>query len=117
LIIEIECPAKSMVTRSGQLSAEATHAEKQVTEYKQFLMERIGEAQKHFPLFRDADCLAVVGLEDQMLDEQKKALSNVNASRHRLRIVGFDWIAARAQAILHNLSRGDVEVVSKYRVV
>ena len=66
LVVEIECPGKLLLTKSGQLSQEAVHAEKQALDYESFLSERIAEARAHFPNYRRADCLAVVGLALQL---------------------------------------------------
>jgi hypothetical protein len=62
LVVEIECPAKSLV-KGGQASAAATHAEQQVTDYRDYLMRRHQDAIQHFPHFNDPDCLVVTGLQ------------------------------------------------------
>ena len=117
LIVEIECPEKSIVTLGNQMSAEATHAEKQATDYKNFLAERIQEAQKHFPYLRDPDCLVVIGMEEELSEIQKNALSYTNTSRHKLRIVGFDWLSERARAMISNMSLGEIDVIARHRMI
>lgn len=117
LIVEIECPSKPIMTRSGQLAAGATHAEKQATDYKNFIMERIGEARTHFPDIRDPDCLAVIGLQSTLTQAQANALVSVNSMRHKLQTVGFDWLADRASSILANLSADEVKVIRRHRMI
>jgi len=117
LIIEIECPGKSIITRGDQLTAEATHAEKQVTDYRQFLLERMLETQSHFPHFKNPDCIAIIGLESSLSVMQRKALSNANSSRHNVRIVGFDWLSDRAKAIISNIHLGQVQITKGHRVI
>jgi hypothetical protein len=117
LIIEIECPGKSIVTQGNQLSADATQAERQGTEYRMFLTERLPEARQHFPFIRDPDCLIVIGMESSLTPAQRKALVNANASRYRLQIAGFDWLLERARSILTNVSSGRIEVISRHRMV
>ena len=117
LVVEIECPSKLLLTQAGQLSADATHAEKQATDYRSFLNERITEVRQHFPGYRGCECLVVIGLEDRLTTAQLSALANVNAARHNVRIVGFDWLGRRARSIVENMSAGDVEIIRRYRVI
>jgi hypothetical protein len=117
LIAEIETPSKPIVTKANQLSADATHAEKQVADYLAFLRERHEEARRHFREFQTADCLVVIGLESKLNEQQAKSLINANASRHNVRIVGFDWLMKRAAAIVDNMSSGEVEVITRHRVI
>jgi len=116
LVVEIECPSKLLLTKIGQLSADATHAEKQATDYRSFLNERMTEVRQHFPGYRGCECLVVIGLEDHLTTAQLGALTNVNAARHNVRIVGFDWLGRRARAIVENMSAGEVETIRRHRV-
>ncbi len=117
VVVEIECPAKPVMTQAGQLSADATHAEKQSLEYRQFLNERIQEARQHFPNYGAAECLVVIGLETGLNEKQQAGLAAVNAARHGLRIVGFDWLARRASTVLENMNIGEIAVNEGYRVI
>jgi hypothetical protein len=118
LVVEIETPAKQLITQADQLSAEATHAERQATDYRVFLDQRISEARQHFPHYSPgAECLAVIGLEGPLKNQQAKSLGNANAARHKVRIAGFDWLAKRAAAIIENMSSGEIDVIKRYRVV
>jgi hypothetical protein len=111
LIVEIETPAKSLVTSSLQISAPVTQAVTQAMQYRSFLLERFPEASVHFPGFRDPDCLVVIGLERNLSAEQRRILVLENESRRGdLRIVGFDWIGERAERILHNVISANIAV-------
>jgi Domain of unknown function (DUF4263) len=111
VIVEIERPSKALVTAGGHLSAEVTHAEQQATDYRSYLIQHLASARVHFPSFDDPECLVVTGLE-RSLDQRKKAvLRDANCHRHRLRIVGFDWLADRAHAVAANIMRRHVQVV------
>lgn len=109
-VVEIESPAKAIATAVGQLSAHVTHAEQQATDYRSYLMEHVATARAHFPGFDDPDCLVVIGLEGTLDQRQRRALRDANRHRHRLRIVGFDWLADRARAVAANIVRHRVEV-------
>lgn len=117
LVIELENPAKPIMTQADQPSAYATQAVKQVNDYRSFLLERLVEARQYFPHIHDPDCLVVIGLEKQLLPSQAKALQQENHSRSKLRIVGFDWILQRARAVLSNVTTARIEVVRNFRVV
>lgn len=110
LVIEIETPGKQIVTESNQFSALVTQAVTQAMQYRSFLLERFPEARMHFPCFQDPDCLVVIGLEEKLSDEQKRALLLENQHRKGVRIVGFDWLASRAAAITQNIIRSNITV-------
>jgi hypothetical protein len=111
LVVEIECPAKSLV-KGGQASAAVTHAEQQVTDYRDYMMRRHQDAIQHFPHFNDPDCLVVTGLERELDENQVAILQHVNRHRVRLRIVGFDWLVERARNIAANITRHRVQVIN-----
>lgn len=77
LIVEIECPAKLLMTKSGQISAQTAYDEKQVLDYEAFLSDRIAEARTHFPRYARADCLVLIGLESQLADKQRLDLLRI----------------------------------------
>lgn len=110
VVVEIEVPGKSLVTGGNQLSAQATQAVTQALSYKAFLMERFPEAAKTFPEFRAPECLVVIGLESDLNAEQRTALLRENQHRGALKIVGFDWVAKRAEAISQNIIESRVDV-------
>ena len=102
LVVEIENPKKKLVTDSNQISAETTHAITQAIDYRNYLIENRLKIITHFPEFTDPECLVVIGLENQLNLEQKKVLQLENTVRHRVRIVGFDYLHERTQALFSN---------------
>ena len=116
VVVEIENPNKSLMTNANQLTAQATQAVGQVMDYRTFLMERFPEARGFFPEFQDPECLVIIGLESVMNDEQKRALLRENQHRSKLKIVGFDWIAKRAEVITQNIIENNVEVLKERMV-
>jgi hypothetical protein len=109
VVVEIETPAKQLITEGNQLSALATHAVAQASDYQRFL-ERLPNVQIHFPGLDQVTGLAIIGLEGPLRDSQKQTLRNDNSHRHGLQVVGFDWLADRAQAIRENIIRTGIEV-------
>lgn len=110
LIVEIETPAKLLITDALQVSAQVTQAATQAMQYRSFLLERYVEARTHFSEFRDPECLVVIGLEGRLTDPQRRALALENENRKALRIVGFDWLAERAGRILRNMISANIAV-------
>jgi len=113
--VEIETPAKQLVTLDNQMSAYVTHAGAQVTEYRRFL-ERPPAAQTHFPNLDQVTCVAVVGLEGGLTAEQQQALRNYNREHYGLQLVGFDWLARRGRAMRENMIRTGVAVRQHTRI-
>lgn len=103
LVVEIETPAKLLITDSCQMSAVATHAVTQVFDYADFLVTRHLEISTHFPGFQVPDALVVVGMEGNLTPDQARALRLENRSRHNVRVVGFDWLLRRAEVLATNL--------------
>ena len=117
LVVEIEKPSKGLVTGGGQLTSEVTQAEGQVAEYRTFLTRRYAETQKIFPGLEEPDGLVVIGLERNLTDEQKEVLAAANRQRQKLRIVGFDYLADRAQTISSNVISTSIGVRSRTRMI
>lgn len=103
LVVEIETPGKLLMTEANQLSAAATQAIAQATNYRSFLLERFQLAAAHFPRFSEPECLVVIGTEGNLSPDQRAALARDNRSRVGLRVVGYDWITRRAMAISRNV--------------
>lgn len=102
VVVEIECPGKLLLTSTGQLSADTSHAVHQVLDYADNLVRRHEAIAHVFDRFRAPDCLVVNGLEGPLDREQKRMLVLENAHRRGVRIVGFDWLATRARATASN---------------
>ena len=110
VVVEIETPAKALVTGQGQISAETTHAITQVLEYKSFLTERFTDASNTFPHFSIPEGLVVVGMEGSLNASQRAALRRENENRPRVRIIGFDALAERTKAITQNVIESSIDV-------
>lgn len=116
LVVEIECPGKSLITRAGHPSANVTHAEHQVTDYRNYMLRHIGTVKDVFPGFSDPDCMVIVGLESTLAPDQKEVLASLNGARHRVKVVGFDWLLERAERVSKNVSEHGV-IVSVQRMI
>jgi hypothetical protein len=110
VVVEIECPAKGLVTTGNQLHSEASHAVSQALDYRQFLNDRAGTIRQVFANYSDPECLVIIGREDSLNGDQLRALARENASRSRFRIAGFDWLLKRATAVSRNVVNQKVEV-------
>ena len=117
VVVEIECPSKSLITKSSrQPTEEVIHAITQVTEYEGYLMRKYSDLAVHFPAWSPPDLLVVCGLERDLDDTRRDILRNYNR-RAGARVVGFDWLANRARTVSRNFLRGAVSVRSGLRLV
>ena len=116
LVVEIETPAKSIITSTYQLSAEANHAVSQAADYVEFLTTRNESIRTRLPDFTPPDSLVVVGLEHPLNAEQMRALQRENRTRHGIRIVGFDYLLDRARSTLNNFIVHGVTVTKGFRI-
>ncbi|HEY9632770.1 MAG TPA: Shedu anti-phage system protein SduA domain-containing protein [Coleofasciculaceae cyanobacterium] len=113
VVVEIEVPSKPLMTKGNQLSADATHAITQVLEYRSFLLERFSDASMTFPNFSVPTGLVVIGMEQSLNSKQLSALRRENEIRHgSITVVGFDALAAKAEAISRNMMYGKLSVHS-----
>ena len=106
VIVEIETPAKQLITQQCQLSAPATHAIRQVLQYQEYLRTHLAAALEAFPEFTPPAGLVVIGRESSLGAEQKAVLRSENQSRHDIKIVGFDTLADTAKATTSNVIHG-----------
>lgn len=116
LVVEIECPSKQLVTQAGQVGADVTHAVAQVTGYERYLMTKHADLRIAFPDWELPDLLVVCGLEGPMSPGQRIALRDYNR-RSGVRVVGFDWLAARARAVSSSFIRGGIRLQPGFRLV
>ena len=93
VIVEIETPAKLLVTRQNQLSADATHAVGQVIAYREYLRTHLAAASEVFPGFAPPSGLVVVGRESSLNADQKAVLRAENQTRRILiLLVLMHWL-------------------------
>ncbi len=109
LVVEIETPEKSIITKHNVVAATTTQAVSQAIEYRRFI-KNMHDASIHFPELDDIHCLVVIGLEKKLGNRQKQALRNDNAGRKNLRVVGFDWLSDRVKSVHNNLAKGAIPI-------
>lgn len=102
-IFEIEDPNKPIITKSGNLSSQATHAKRQALEYREWVISNQLYAKTRFPDIWRPTAVVVIGMEKKLTEAQKMRLNQENESTQGiLKIVGFDWIYERAKISFHN---------------
>ena len=106
VIIEIETPAKQLVTKQGRLGAHVTHAIGQVLRYREYLRTHLTAALEAFPEFTPPAGLVVVGRESSLDAGQRAVLRSENHSRSDIKIIGFDALADIAKAVTNNVIHG-----------
>lgn len=102
-IVEIEKPYQPIITKDGNLSSEATHAKKQVLNFRDWVIGNHLYAKDKFPGIWRPFGLVVIGLEKNLNQDQKNRLSQENESTQgQLKVVGFDWLYNRALSSFNN---------------
>lgn len=103
-VVEIEQPDFPILTKSGELSAKATHAKRQSLDFRDWAINNNLYASRKFPGIYRPYCLVVIGREAELDEIQAQRLKQENESTQGvLRIVGFDWLLNRARMTLDNL--------------
>ena len=116
VIVEIETPAKLLVTRQHQLGADTTHAISQVLQYQEYLRTHLTSALEAFPGLTLPAGLVIIGCESSLDAEQKAVLRAENQSRQDISIVGFDTLAETAKAVTGNVIHGIPGVITGARL-
>ncbi len=103
-IVEIEQPSFSIITKSGELSAKATHAKRQALDFRNWAINNSLYAIQTYKNIYRPFCLVVIGNESTLSAMQAERLKQENESTQGvLKIVGFDWLYARAKATFDNI--------------
>jgi hypothetical protein len=103
-VVEIEQPSCSIMTRAGELSAQATHAKRQALDFRGWAIDNHLYAHQQFKGIYRPFCLVVIGKESDLNELQAQRLRQENESTQGvLRIVGFDWLYNRAKTTLENM--------------
>ena len=106
VVVEIETPAKLLITQKYQLSADATHAISQVVHYQGYLHTHFEAASEAFPGFTTSTGLVVVGKEALLDSKQRTYLRAINREMPNILIVGFDTLADSAKSVTDNVIHG-----------
>ena len=103
-IVEIEKPALPIITKNGNLSSAATHAKRQVLDYRDWAISNLLYIKDRFPGIWRPEGLVIIGMEKDLSEKQKEQLRKENESTQGIvKIVGFDWLYNRTESIFNNL--------------
>jgi hypothetical protein len=110
IVVEIEKPSDAIISKNGDLSAKTTHAIRQVLEYRDWIASNELYARKRFDNIWRPTGLVVIGMESNLTPTQAARLKQENESRHGMvKVVGFDWLYHRADAIHNNIINYSLE--------
>lgn len=104
VVVEIEKPTDAILNKNGDLSAKTSHAVRQALEYRDWIASNQLYAKQRFENIWRPSSLVVIGMESGLSVKHAERLKQENESRHGIvRIVGFDWLHRRAEAIQANI--------------
>lgn len=106
LLVEIEKSVDQLFTEEGHLTAKVTHAVGQVLDFQTWIAENIAYARTKLPTIGRPEGLVVIGRSSHLDERRKRKLEEENFSRRgHVRIVTFDDLHVRADAVYQNMLR------------
>jgi hypothetical protein len=107
LLIEIESPKYSLFTKSGHLTAKATHAIQQVRDWQTWVDEHLEYARKTFPHIIYPCGYVFIGRRSELTLALRTKLRKINIDTKRyLEVHSFDWFISAAHGVLNLVERG-----------
>jgi hypothetical protein len=105
ILVEIERPEHKLFTQRGDPSAELSHAQRQVEDWRQWIHENIAYARTIMPGINEPHCWVIIGRRSHMVERDEKALARRNAELHHITILTYDDLLDVARRHLDNLRR------------
>lgn len=103
-IVEIEKPSLPIITKNGNISSVATHAKRQILDYRDWAISNHLYAEVEYPEIWRPNGLVIIGMEEKLTKKQKEQLRKENESTQGIvKVVGFDWLYNRTKSIFSNL--------------
>jgi hypothetical protein len=102
VLIEIESPKHSLITKTGDLSSQLNHAIKQIQDWNIWIRENLSYARKMMPLIDQPIGFVFMGRRKDLNESGRKILKATNHSyRHTLRIHTLDSFIDGARSVIN----------------
>jgi len=106
LLVEIERSTLSLFRQDGHPTAELTHAQGQLVDWKRYLEDNLPTVQRELGLIGitpNPNGLLVIGRSSSLLPANRRKLQTMMNESPRLRIFTYDDVYERAKAVFENL--------------
>ncbi len=101
-LIEIESPRHSLFTKSGDLSASANHAIRQVRDWQSWVDEHLEYARKTFPYIIYPCGYVFIGRRSEHTITTRRMLKKLNHdARNYIEVHSLDWFISAANSVLN----------------
>ncbi len=109
IVVEIERPEHPLFTKKGDPSAPLTHAERQVRDWRQWILGNNAYIEKKYPGINDPDGWVIIGRRRGMSEAEEAALARHNKASSRTTVLTYDHLLDAVERQIENfrsLSRG-----------
>jgi hypothetical protein len=106
LLVEIERSDRLLFRRDGQPTAELTHAQNQVFDWKRYIEDNLATVQRELGLdgiTSNPDALVVIGRSASLDETDHRKLQIMASQSPKLKVITYDDVYANAKAVLENL--------------
>jgi Domain of unknown function (DUF4263) len=106
LLVELERSTLPLFRQDGHPTAELTHAQSQITDWKRYLEDNIQTVQRELGLdgiTPNPSGLVVIGRSQSLIPANRRKLQTMMNESPKLRILTYDDVYANANAVLENL--------------
>lgn len=104
LLVEIENPQASLVTKGGDLSATVNHALCQVEDWQEWIESNLPIVEKYYPGIKSPEAWVIVGRDRDLSDAGKRRIARRNINmRGRVKIRTYDDLLRDANAYVQSI--------------
>lgn len=106
LLVELERSTLQLFRQDGHPSADLTHAQGQIVDWKRYLEDNLHTAQRELGLVgisTNPGGLLVIGRSHSLLPKDRRKLQTMMNESPKLRIVTYDDVYENAKAVFENL--------------
>lgn len=106
VLVELERSTLQLFRQDGHATADLTHAQGQIVDWKRYLEDNLHTAQRELGLVGitpNPNGLLVIGRSQSLLPQNRRKLQTMNNESPKLRIMTYDDIYENAKAVFENL--------------
>lgn len=106
LLVEIERSTLRLFRKNGNVTAELTHAQGQILDWKRYLEDNLQSVQRELKLIgitTNPNALLVIGRSQSLLPRDRRKLQTMTNVSPKLRVMTYDDVYENAKAVFENL--------------
>lgn len=103
VLVELEPAHFRLFTAGGNPSAKLVHAQRQVEDWREWILENVSYIRQQLPGLHDPGGLVVIGRRRDLSSANARSLRRKNTELHRIRIETYDDLVDRVRRYITNL--------------